>query len=71
MESVRKSWTDERLDALNDRVDRLSDRVDRGFDRIDADLRALSQRFDALHRLLILLGGLMVAALIGLIATQL
>ncbi len=33
MESMRESWTDKRLDDLNDKVDR-------GFERIDADLRA-------------------------------
>lgn len=100
MESMRESWTDKRLDDLNDKVDR-------GFERVDGDLRALrietrteftalrgemksgfeavdqsfdavnqrfdavNQRFDALHRLLLQLGGLLVAALIGLIATQL
>jgi len=75
MDAMRESWTDERLDDLNSMVDR-------GFDRIDADLRSLradtksgfervDDRFEALHRLLIQLGGLLTAALIGLIATQL
>jgi len=35
-----------------------------GFERVD-------ERFESLHRLMIQLGGLMLAALIGLIATQL
>jgi hypothetical protein len=105
MESMRESWTDKRLDDLNDKVDR-------GFERIDADLRLLrvetrtefttlrgemqsgfeavrgemqsgfeavrgemksgfersDERFDALHRLMIRFCGLMLAALIGLIA---
>ena len=90
MESVRESWTDKRLDDLNDRVDR-------GFERVDTDIRALrmetrtefaalrgemksgfesmeqrlDERFDALHRLLVQFSSLMIAALIGLIATQL
>ena len=108
MESMRESWTDKRLDDLNEKVDR-------GFGRVDADLRAhrvetrtefvalrgemkagfervdgrfermdqrfdqrfehfdqrMDERFDALHRLLIQFAGLLVAALIGLIATQL
>lgn len=112
MESMRESWTDKRLDDLNDKVDR-------GFERIDADLRLLrvetrtesttlrgemqsgfeavrgemqsgleavrgemksgfermeerfDERFDALHRLMVQFCGLMLAALIGLIATQL
>jgi hypothetical protein len=68
MEAMRVSWTDERLDDL-------SHRMDAGFNRVDADLRELrgemNSRFDALQRTLILAAGGMIAALIGLIATQL
>jgi len=62
--SVRESWTDERLDDL-------SKKVDQGFARLDADMRALNGRFDSLQRTLLQVGGVMTAALIGLIATQL
>jgi hypothetical protein len=62
--SVRESWTDERLDDL-------SQKVDQGFARLDADMRALNGRFDSLQRTLFQVGGVMTAALIGLIATQL
>jgi hypothetical protein len=62
--SVRESWTDERLDDLGRKVDQ-------GFARLDADMRALNSRFDSLQRTLLQLGGVMTAALIGLIATQL
>lgn len=34
MEAMRESWTDKRLDDLNEKVDR-------GFDRLDADIRGL------------------------------
>jgi hypothetical protein len=61
--SVRDSWTDERLDDL-------SRKVDQGFARLDADMRALNGRFDSLQRTLLQVGGVMTAALIGLIATQ-
>lgn len=71
MESMREAWTDARLDDLNTRVDHLSERMDRGFDRVDAELRALNARFDALQRTMLQLGGGVIAALIGLIATQL
>ena len=64
MEAMRNAWTDERLDDL-------SERVDRGFDRVDADLRALNGRFDALQRTMVQVGGGVIVALIGLIATQL
>jgi hypothetical protein len=62
--SVRESWTDERLDDL-------SKKVDQGFARLDADMRALHGRFDSLQKTLLQLGGVVTAALIGLIATQL
>jgi uncharacterized sodium:solute symporter family permease YidK len=38
-----------------------------GFERIE---QRLDERFDALHRLMVQFCGLMVAALVGLIATQ-
>lgn len=70
MEAMRQSWTDERLDDL-------SRRMDDGFARVDADLRALNNRFDSFQRTLLQVGaglgaGLftIIAALIGLIATQ-
>jgi hypothetical protein len=44
------------------------ERMDERFERMD---ERSDERFDALHRLMIQLGGLLVAALIGLIATQL
>ncbi len=64
MESMREAWTDERLDDM-------SDRMDRGFDRVDAELRALNGRFDALQRTMLQIGGGVIVALVGLIATQL
>ncbi len=75
MASMRQNWTDERLDDLNSKVDR-------GFERIDADLRAhrsefaalrseMKAGFEGMYRLMIQLGGGMIVALIGLVATQL
>jgi hypothetical protein len=86
METMRDSWTDERMDDLSHRMDQGFDRVDadirelradmdRGFDRVDSDLGGLraemNLRFDALQRTLFLGATGVVAALIGLIATQL
>jgi hypothetical protein len=35
MEAVRSSWTDDRLDLLNERVEERFDQVDRRFDEMD------------------------------------
>ncbi|HEX7059058.1 MAG TPA: hypothetical protein VF176_04335 [Solirubrobacterales bacterium] len=67
----RSSWTDERLDDLNHKVDDLGRRMDNGFDRVDDDLRLVHTRIDALQRTMIQVGGGLIAAMIGLIATQL
>jgi len=66
---MRRSWTDERLDDLNARVDRIDakvDRIDEKVDRIEADMRA---GFEGLYRLMIQISAIVIAALIGLIAT--
>ena len=70
MAAVRQSWTDARLDDFRADVDRRFDKVDDRFDKLDA-------KFDALLRTLMQIGfglgiGLLgiVAALVGVIATQ-
>lgn len=72
MEVMRESWTDPRLDDMNRRMEA-------GFKRVDDDIRDLraemNQRFDALNRTLLQIGGGVIAAMVagfmGLIATQL
>ncbi len=61
---MRSTWTDSRLDDLNGRVGELGNRVDAGFTRIDS-------RIDALQHTILRVGGALLAAVIGLIATQL
>jgi hypothetical protein len=79
METMRESWTDERLDDMRQEMKAGFARVDGemkvGFARVDRDIKDLrtemNQRFDALNRTLLQIGGGVVAALIALVATQL
>jgi hypothetical protein len=77
-EAEMTEWSDGRLDDLSKRVDELGTRMDDGFkrvnqriDRLDDGLRHLGTRFDALQRTLVQMNVVIVAALIGVIATQL
>jgi hypothetical protein len=64
MHLMRESWTDARLDDF-------AAHTDQRFDAVDAELKALNARFDALNRTLLQVGGGIIVALIGVIATQL
>jgi len=44
--------------------------VDEGFAKVDERFEKVDERFDAMYRLTIQVGGVIVAALIGLLATQ-
>jgi hypothetical protein len=70
MEAVRESWTDERLDRLNDKVDDVGERVDKLERRMDEGFRELRSELGALHRTMIQFAGVMVAALATLFAAQ-
>jgi len=72
---------DAKVDAVDAKVDALSDRTEKGFMRVDAELREQRQemkagfervddRFNRIQLLMIQFCGMMLAALIGLIATQ-
>jgi tetrahydromethanopterin S-methyltransferase subunit G len=64
METMRSTWTDSRLDDLNDRVG-----------EIRGEVHELRGEIGALHRTIIQVGGgvigTLVVGLLGLIATQL
>lgn len=82
METVRDSWTDERLDDM-------SRRMELGFAEVKTELRreigsvrqeigsvrgeigAMNDRLHSMQRMMIQFQGILIAALIGLIATQL
>lgn len=82
---MRKSWTDERLDDFAahtdrrfdavdrrfDEVDRRFDEVDRRFDRVESELGRINDRLHGLQRVLLQSHVVMIAGLLGLIATQL
>jgi hypothetical protein len=61
-------WTDhrlsERFDAIDKRFDRLERRMEEGFAH-------LNDRLDALQRTMLQTNAIIIAALIGIIATQL
>jgi hypothetical protein len=75
METMTSGWTDERLDDLKDQVVDLGRRLDAGFreirEEMSAHQRETNTRIDSLQRTMIQFGGVMIAALVGLIATQL
>jgi hypothetical protein len=68
MQTMRESWTDERLDDLNAKVDR-------GFDRMERRFEGMDGRFEAMHRLMftgvVAIFACMFTGFAGLIATQL
>jgi hypothetical protein len=76
---VREAWTDERLDDLNEKVDRgfvetkaeMRDRFDHVEARMDAQFAQLNDRFDRMQQTLIGGGVVVIAALMGILATQL
>lgn len=86
METVREQWTDERLDDLKDEVGALRGEMRDEFRSVRSEMqeefravrgeigslrRDMQAGFDSLHRTMIQFGGVLIAALIGLIATQL
>jgi DNA anti-recombination protein RmuC len=65
---------DQRFEGVDQRFDAVERRMKEGFDRVDADMRELRKdvntRFEGLQRTLLLTNGAIIAALIGVIATQ-
>lgn len=63
-------WNDGRLDDLSERVDRIETKMDAGFRQVHQDIQGIHARFDGLQRTMMQIGGVVIAALIGLIATM-
>ena len=46
MEAMRQSWTDDRLDGLNEKIDNRFDAVDQRFAQVDQRFAQVDHRFD-------------------------
>jgi hypothetical protein len=78
MEAMRSTWTDSRLDEFKNRVDERLNSLDQRLGELSSRIDENIGRIDSLqHTILIVGGGLfaafvaVLAAMIGLIATQL
>jgi hypothetical protein len=65
METMRDSWTDERLDYFRAETAQRFDAVDQRLGKIEVGLQDLNGRFDALNRTLLQTGGGIIATLIA------
>lgn len=84
METMRESWTDERLDDFTvhvdrrfEAVDRRFDEVDRRFDRVEGELGRINDRLDGMQRTMVqgfvaMTAAILAsnAALVSLVVTQ-
>jgi tetrahydromethanopterin S-methyltransferase subunit G len=68
-------WTDHRLSERFDAIDKRFDAIDQRFDnlerRMDEGFAHVNGRLDALQRTMLQTNAIIIAALIGIIATQL
>ena len=71
MEAARATWTDSRLDDLNDRVKGMDARMDAGFARLDDRIDRLNHTLVQTMVALISVIGVLLSILIGIIATHL
>lgn len=78
MEAARATWTDSRLDDLNERVKSVDTKMDAGFKRLDDRIDGTNERLDKLqHTLvqamvaLISIIAVLLIAFLGLVATHL
>jgi tetrahydromethanopterin S-methyltransferase subunit G len=71
MHLMRESWTDARLDDLNEKVDRGFGKMEKRFEQMERRFERIDEKFEALYRLLAqcMLG--MMAIMVGGFATLL
>jgi tetrahydromethanopterin S-methyltransferase subunit G len=71
METMRATWTDDRLDDLSKKVDDLAQRTDAGFARVESRIDKLDGRIDAMQRTMIQSSAAMTATIVAaLVATR-
>lgn len=63
---MRSTWTDRRLDDLNDKVSQIASDVRHQSDRIDR----MGERIDALQHTIIVVGGGLFAAFVAFLAAM-
>jgi hypothetical protein len=68
MESMRSTWTDSRLDDFAKHTDQRFDTIEL---RMDEGFREIRSEIGALHRVILQIGGGLMVAVVGVIATQL
>ena len=78
MEAARATWTDSRLDELNNRVKSVDTKMDAGFKRLDDRIDGTNERIDKLQHTLVLalvalisIIAVLLIAFLGLVATHL
>ncbi len=74
MEAMRDKWTDERLDDLSRRMElgfaEIKTEIRREIGSVRQEIGVMDDRLHAMQRLMIQFQAVLIAALIGLIATQ-
>ena len=65
---MRSTWTDSRLDDFANHTDQRFDAIER---RMDEGFREIRGEIGALHRVILQVGGGLMVAVVGVIATQL
>jgi tetrahydromethanopterin S-methyltransferase subunit G len=59
-----------RFDGVDRRFDKVDSEMNRRFDEVDGEFKRLDSKMDGLQRTMMLTGGGIIAALIGVIGTQ-
>ena len=74
METMRQSWTDDRLDDFRSETQRRFDKVEAEISGLRSETKAgfesLNARFDSLQRVMLQFSGVLLVAVIGFMISQ-